>query len=67
MNGMGAAGAGVPENSELEFTLDPYDTTLCDSRKTFFKKSPLDGGIDSEVEKPVVLAWRLKERMKTMR
>jgi len=56
----------LEEENELEFTLDPHETTLCerDARKVFFKKSPLDGAIESEVDKPVVLSWRLKERMK---
>ena len=53
---------------ELDFTLDPYETDGApkEARPTFFKKSPLDGAIDCEVEAPAVLAWRLKERMKTM-
>ena len=74
MNGAdNAGGAGarvVPGDGdiELDFTLDPYETDGApkEARPTFFKKSPLDGAIDCEVEAPAVLAWRLKERMKTM-
>jgi hypothetical protein len=67
MNGGSSEAAGPgPLEGELEFTLDPYETAVCDNRATFFKKNPLDGDIDAEVKKPVVLSWRLKERMKTM-
>jgi hypothetical protein len=62
----GSGAAGAADGGELEFTLDPFETSPSDARKAFFKKSPLDWSIESEVEKPVVQAWRLKERMKTM-